>query len=456
MNGHIINLQAENIKNLKAISITPEGNLVRITGPNGAGKSAIFECIIAAIKGESYEDFIKHGEERGEINMQIDDFKIKKVFTAKGARLEITTLAGDKKSSPATFLESLYGRLTFDPLAFLRMDAKKQWEVLRELAGLDFSDIEKEYKSVYDERARFNANVRDVIAQLEGMTAPDPETPSEEISYSEALKEIDILRTRKESFKRALEARGFVEKDLLNAQKNIKDAIDQIAILQEQLKGYQDFEESKKKELEEFLLPEEVNEQTIMARQADIQDIENKNVAIRNAGRYRKLVKEADKLKNEAEVYTQKLDRLTQDRQTRIANAKFPVTGLSLGDMSVLFEDTPLSRINKGKQIRISTAIAMALNPKLKLILIQDASLLDKEGLKELSAMADEGNYQILIETVAESLLDDKGNKVYPVGIYIEDGTVEAIDGKKVESEPTTQKEEAGNVKQQETEGVAK
>ena len=70
--------------------------------------------------------------------------------------------------------------------------------------------------------------------------------------------------------------------------------------------------------------------------------------------------------------------------------------------------------------------MAMVSNPKLRVILIRDGSLLDSENLKVIQEMAADLDFQVLIERV-----DDTGK----VGIYIEDGEVKEINGQS--SKPT-------------------
>lgn len=47
----IIRLQANNIKKLTAIEISPEGNIITLAGNNGAGKSSILDSIVYALGG---------------------------------------------------------------------------------------------------------------------------------------------------------------------------------------------------------------------------------------------------------------------------------------------------------------------------------------------------------------------------------------------------------------------
>jgi hypothetical protein len=60
----------------------------------------------------------------------------------------------------------------------------------------------------------------------------------------------------------------------------------------------------------------------------------------------------------------------------------------------------------------------MASKPELRFLLIRDGSLLDDKGLAILEQMAHENDYQILMEKV-----DTSGK----VGIFMEDGTIKAV-----------------------------
>ena len=160
-----------------------------------------------------------------------------------------------------------------------------------------------------------------------------------------------------------------------------------------------------------------------MDAEEKLTEIEDLNVKIRSARRYRHLVKEAEKCKEESDKLTQQINRLEQDKSTRIANAQFPIPGLAINDDCVLYNNIPFTQLSTGEQIRISTAIAMAMNPEAKIILCREGSLLDKTGIEEIENIAKDNDYQLWIETV-----DDSGK----VGIYIEDGQIKSIDGKEI------------------------
>ena len=62
----------------------------------------------------------------------------------------------------------------------------------------------------------------------------------------------------------------------------------------------------------------------------------------------------------------------------------------------------------------------MAMNPKLRVIIIVDGSLLDSENFKVIENMANDNDFQVWIEKV-----DDTGK----IGIYIEDGEIKVLEG---------------------------
>jgi hypothetical protein len=92
-----------------------------------------------------------------------------------------------------------------------------------------------------------------------------------------------------------------------------------------------------------------------------------------------------------------------------------PVEGLSFGDGEVLFDGIPLDQASQAEKIRVSVAIAMAANPKLRVLCVRDGSLLDRESWRLLAELVESNDYQCWVEVT-----DDEGK----TGIVIEDGTV--------------------------------
>ena len=79
-----------------------------------------------------------------------------------------------------------------------------------------------------------------------------------------------------------------------------------------------------------------------------------------------------------------------------------PVKGLSFTDEEIYYNDLPFNEDSQPKStiIGVGVKIAMCLNPRLKVLVIRDGSLLDDGTLKMILKMADKYGYQLLIEIV--------------------------------------------------------
>ena len=416
----IISLKTSNIKNIKAIEINPDGTVVQLTGPNGAGKSAVLDSILSAITGKRLEDAVRHGEEKAEVVIDLGEMSVRKRWTAKGEYLEVFSKDGDKKQSPQTFLDKVVGRLSFDPLAFKGMKPSEQLNQLKAIVSLDFSDIELEQKKVYDERTGVNSKIKDAIAQLKNIEAPDPKTPDDEIRFGDALADLNQLRDKKKACDSAYQEQLKIEGEIEDVKSSIDIKFSQICKLQDEIKALKESGSDLETQLAGLVHPPNVTDNQIREAELALQDIERKNVLIRAAKRYRQLTKNAEKLKQESDGLDERITRLEQDKSTRIGAAKMPIDGLSISDADVIFNGIPFSRLSTGQQIRISTAIAMKLNPSLKVILIRDGSLLDAEGKTEVFSLAKENDFQVWVESV-----DETGD----IGFFIENGEISKVEG---------------------------
>lgn len=421
---HILNFIAQRTKNLKVVEIDSEGrNIIPLSGRNGQGKSNILEVIKSTLTGERLVDPILHGENTANSEVDCGEFKVKKVWTEKGERIQVIMANGDIKSKPMEFLGSVVGNISFDPTEFSNMKPKEQRELLKKLVGLDFSDIEKEYTENFNSRTLINSSIKGVIAQLENAEAPDPKTTDEEVTFKDELEKLSQLREKRKSFLDAVEDKQ--ELLISSNEKNdfILKKLEEIKKLKEEIEKLEIEKDEALKRSEEVVLPVEVKDEDITSVESSLNDIEAKNVTIREAKRYRDLVRQSNKLKKDSDAYTEKLNRLNQDKSTRIANAKFPIEGMSMDDEEIMYKGNRFTILSDGQKMRVCTAISMALNPTLKVIFIRHANDLDKEGKKAICDMAKAQDYQVWMEVVAEEAGE---------GFFIEMGEITNVDGVEV------------------------
>lgn len=112
---------------------------------------------------------------------------------------------------------------------------------------------------------------------------------------------------------------------------------------------------------------------------------------------------------------TAEIDALDQEKADGLAAATFPIASLGFDEQGVTYQGVPFSQASSAEQIRVSLAMAMALNPDLRVIRILDGSLLDADNLALIGEMAREHDYQVWVERVGNG---------DGVGVVIEDGAV--------------------------------
>jgi len=410
---HIIRLEAENLKRLRAIAVEPKGSTVVIGGKNAQGKTSLLDSIEYALAGGRSipDEPIRKGESKARIVLKLDNgLVVTRTFSARGSQLVVNSADGAKASSPQKVLDDLTGAISFDPLGFSRMHSKDQVAVVRDLVGLDFSAADKKRKELFDERTEVNRDRAKLESQIDGIPF-HPNAPAEELSVEALTKEMNDARDLKEAH----------EANIRAAEKKAHDAEvlrDEIRELEEKLEakraslGAAEEEHARfSKQIEEDIVPD------LTPIQEKISKADSLNQQVRDNKNREALQKDLLGKQHKARELSNQIDAIDKDKKEQLAKAQFPVDGLSFDDSGVRFNGVQIQECSAAERTRISTAMAMAMNPKLGVILVRDGSLLDDESLAVITEMATERGYQVWIERVGDGA---------ECTVVIEDGSVRA------------------------------
>ena len=407
----IIELRAENFKRLLAVELKPGDGLVQITGRNQQGKSSILDAVFAAFGGgEAIPGKpVRKGAAKAEIFVDVGDIRVTRRFTEKGTTLYVENKDGLRYTSPQAILDELVGKLTFDPLDFCRMKERDQAQTLRDLAGLDTAQLDATHAELYAKRTEANRRAKDAATFVRAMPH-HAGAPAQLVSTTELVQRYRAAR----------------ESNAAN-QKKIDELKRLDGIAADAVKAVEDLKRK-------LATAEHFSERCIIARNAAAKeasalawtDLSSIELEMEQAGETNKLVTAnakrdeaiaaARKLSEEADALTKELDAVAANKTAMLAAAQMPIDGLAVDGGTVTYQGIPLSQASSAEKIRISLAISAALNPKLRVVMIRDGSLLDDESLAEVAAWAEANDMQVLCERVASS---DEA-----VGIVIEDGQV--------------------------------
>lgn len=412
----VLRLQAENIKRLIAVDITPDGAVVQITGKNGAGKSSVLDSIWYALGGERNipGEPIRKGEKGAKVTLDLGDLIVERKWTEKGSYLAVTNREGLKHPNPQKVLDALCGKLTFDPLEFTRLKPEDQAKTLAALVGLDLSAIEADRKRLYEERRDTNRDVKRLEAECAGLPTEMPEL----LDVKAAENEVRAVREQERSVTSHQQGVAMAETAVSNAKGALEKAQEDV------------IEARRKVALAEAAVTDAENRLVIIQKSApksSDRTLEEALAAVRaatdseaNYNRWQLAEKSRNNLKavqSKSEQLTKQIERLDERQAAAIAACEFPLPTLEIVGGVVRFGGVPFDQCSSAEQLRVSTAIAMKMNPKLRILRIADGSLLDRKSMQMLEELAESQDYQVWLEVVES---ED------PTAVWIEDGAIRA------------------------------
>ena len=400
----IIRLESENIKRLHAVEIKPDGSLIIIGGKNAQGKTSILDSIEYALAGGSSipSKPIHKGEKKARIVVDLGQIIVTRTFTDGSSKLVVSDKEGFPKSSPQALLDSLVGKLSFDPLAFSRMDAKGQLETLKNMVGIDFSKLDGEKEKIYQERTQINREVKSLQSQVQAIQKYES-VPKGEVSI------LDLVNEQEERIGRNrgnLDERNrliYLEGQIFKSQTDLDDLREQIKKLREKwdraTNDHNVLKIQREEQLERVNSLEDVDTNSILIQISQSEEINQK---VRSNLKRSELQFDLELRQQQVEKITRRLEEIESEKSNLIASSNLPIPNLTFDENGVLFNGLPLDQASSAELLIISSSIGLALNPKLKILLLRDGSLLDEDHLKTLAKWADQNDAQVWLETVSE------------------------------------------------------
>jgi len=435
----ILELVAENYKRLRVVEITPKGRVMQITGKNGQGKTSVLDAIWAALVGASAiaEKPVRKGADRARIRLNLGEMIVTRTITPNGTHtLTIENAKGVKMATPQTVLDELLGMLTFDPLEFVGMKPKEQIEILRQAAKLDIDidALNAANEADYEQRTILGREIKRLEGEISGITvseglpkeridpAPIMQAMAEAGEKNKQAQRLTIARQElkhtAEEAQRALDQKqtdvanfqtkvADLKKQLADAELNLQHAVQVIDIYKSaQAEAWKAYENAPDTELID-----------VSELAQDLQRVQLTNREIDKRTRRETLQEQLREQRRKSDELTRAMEGRLEQKQAALQNAKLPVEGLTFDEAQVLYNGIPIEQLGEGEQIRISAKLAMAANPKLRVLRILHGEALDEDGLAVLAQMAEENDFQIWMAKV-----DSSGK----VGIVMEDGMIKA------------------------------
>jgi hypothetical protein len=405
-------LFVENFKRIELIDITLDGpNLLQITGRNRQGKTSAIDAIMAALGGARCSPAypVRTGTDGAVARVQLDDMVVERKWNEQGkTTLTVTSLDGARYQSPQNLLDRFLGDLTFDPIKFRYMPVREQAKTLRQLAGLDFTELDGKRVKLAEDRAVKKKELAKLKAAHDAI-----------VSYGDAPKakiDISALMTQSKEINARVTAWNDSDKEYKRVCQDQVDLLSEIEVLENSLKV-------KREKLIGINNRLTTLEDSLCEAKPDTKEIDqllNQAQGLNDKWDANLKKKAAHQAWFDAEDEGLDIDaaitKLDQSKRQQLETAKYPVPGLTVDDDTVMYRGLPLDQASQSEGLIVTLAISAALNPKLKLLLVKDTPMLDEESIRTIAAFAEENDCQVIMERAADP---NAG-----IGIVIEEGRV--------------------------------
>ena len=400
----IISLEAENFKNIKAITVNFEDFNV-IGGANKAGKTSILDAICFALGGGKY----KPSKPQREGSVGATSIKLTTssgLIVERGGKnltLKITDPTGAKQGQ--SLLTSLIDDFALNLPKFLNSNNTEKAKLFLDRNGLGktLDELDKEAKAVYDSRHALGVLADTKKKHFEELPSYEG-VPNEIVTANELISQQEAILLKNAQNN---EARGKVKVLIDNIEKGktqLKDAKEREQYLIKQLEETQlqtkDLE-SKLVIANDFLIQSkktasELKDENLDEIKSKLEEIDVLNGKVRANLDKSKAKEEYQNYQAQKESKNEELKAIKQ-KQTEALNAiEFPLEGLSIEDKELTYNGNKWDCLSGAEQIKIGTAIVKQLNPNQGFVLVDKLEQMDEVSLKEYCQVCKDLDLQVI------------------------------------------------------------
>ena len=375
MSVKITQFEAENVKRIKALTLTPAPTgLTVIGGRNNQGKTSGLDAIVWALGGDRYRP--SQAQREGSVlpprlRLELSNGIIVE-RSGKNSDLKVTDASGRRAGQQ--LLNSFVEQLALDMPRFMQSTGREKAATLLRIIGLEeqVEKLERQEKELYNQRHAIG-QIADQKAKYAKELPSYPEAPAEPVSaYDLIRRQQDILaRNGENQRKRERAAQLAAEMDRVGKE---------LALLEERYKTLcADYETAQKSALD---LQDEATDEL----EASIRDIEAVNAKVRTNQDKARAEAEAKECGDQYTGLTAQLEAVRQQKTDLLQGAKLPLPGLSVEDGELTYKGKPWDCMSGSDQLKVSTAIVRALKPDCGFVLLDKLEQMDLETLREFSA----------------------------------------------------------------------
>lgn len=428
MSVKIMALEAENVKRIKAVALTPAPTgLTLVGGNNNQGKTSVLDALAWALGGDRFRP--DAAQRDGAVAPAHLKVKLSNgvVVERKGKNASLTVTDPTGRRSGQQLLNAFVEPLALDLPRFMDATDKEKADILLRIIGIgsELHTRDLEIKALYDKRT-FTGQLAAQKKHFAEEMISYPEAPDEPVSASDLIRQQQDILARNGENQRLRAQYAELEQQLQQCLDELKRTRERIATL-EQLRDELDAKHTKLFNQRETARKtvSQLQDESTAELEASIRNIEETNRKVRAN-------LEKARAENEAAQYASEYDRLTEsiqqkraDRMALLNGADLPLPGLSVEDGALTYHGKRWRDMSGSDQLRVAAAIVRRLNPDCGFVLLDKLEQMDMATLQEFSAWLESEHLQAIATRVStgsecqiiieDGMVKDAGTVVPPV-----------------------------------------
>lgn len=383
-------LELENVKRIKALTLTPsENGLTVIGGNNGQGKTSVLDAICWLLGGKKYmptnasrEGAYTEPHLRATLSNGL-------VVERKGKNAALKVMDPQGNRSGQQLLDSFISEFALDLPKFLHASEKEKADTLLRIIGVgeQLAQMEEKETSLYNKRHA----IGQIADQKKKFAAEMPHwegVPEKPVSASELILRQQAILQKNAENQRLRTRRDRCEDALYKAKMTLQEAKQALA-------------KAEYEAVQARRSAQDLEDESTAGIERSIAEIDTVNAKIRDNLQRQQAQEEAAALTGQYDALTGEIEAVRRARQELLHSADLPLPGLSVENGKLLYNGKAWDCMSGSDQLRVAAAIVRRLNPECGFVLLDKLEQMDMETLRAFGAWLESEGLQAIATRVS-------------------------------------------------------
>ncbi len=397
MSVTITALEAENVKRIKAVALTPAPTgLTLVGGNNNQGKTSVLDALAWALGGDRFRPNAAQRDGAvapAHLKVTLSNGVI---VERKGKNSTLTVTDPTGRRSGQQLLNAFIEPLALDLPRFMEASDKEKADILLRIIGIgtELHVRDLEIKSLYDKRT-FTGQLAQQKKHFAEELISYPDAPEEPVSASDLIhQQQEILARNGENQRKRNQLVQLT--DLLERQKKV------VADLEFQLSTEKQRLTTMQADVKiAQTSAENLQDESTAELEASIRSIEETNQKVRANLEKARAEDEAAQYASDYDKLTEAITQKRADRMALLNGADLPLPELSVEDGALTYKGKHWRDMSGSDQLRVAAAIVRRLNPDCGFVLLDKLEQMDMTTLTEFGRWLEAEHLQAIATRVS-------------------------------------------------------